>query len=304
MECINAPAAQPDEISLLDTETLCPEDQEREDEESLAQMEELLAIQRTHLRVRENHMNLMREALADLGHKRQELVTLKTQVADAVKKNDADAVNNLHIRVTELQESQTKYADLLQVSTSAAAEAYSASEHAIPDPKTPTIEVTEPSNPETETLLNQEVDGELQHAAYDEDDEDDDDDDEDAEAKDINAFISMNLTALLEEINSIDPTTEESSEASEWVSQQRDALIAQLEELQMMSRLEEEKRREQIQVLQEKQEELEGFKAQIEALSTQIEEQNTQIEEQNTEELEVQARKREVSEDGTLHQAL
>ncbi|KAI8823324.1 hypothetical protein BJ741DRAFT_634412 [Chytriomyces cf. hyalinus JEL632] len=291
MECITATAAAlPEETPLLDTETLCQEDQEKEDAETLTQMEELLAIQRTHLKVRENHMNLMREALADLGHKRQELVTLKTQVADAVKKNDADAVNSLHIRVTELQESQSKYADLLHVSTSAAAEAYSASEHANP---ATSIEVPEQSNPETETLLNQEVDGDTLHAAYD--DVEVDEDDEDAEAEDINSFIAMNLTALLEEINSIDPTTEESSEASEWVSQQRDALIAQLEELQIMSRLEEEKRREQIQVLQEKQDELEGFKAQIEALSTQIEEQNT---------VEVQAHGRQTSEDGTLHQDL
>ncbi|KAJ3246595.1 hypothetical protein HDU78_006584 [Chytriomyces hyalinus] len=291
MECITATAAAdlPEETPLLDTETLCQEDQEKEDAEALVQMEELLAIQRNHLKVRENHMNLMREALADLGHKRQELVTLKTQVADAVKKNDADAVNNLHIRVTELQESQSKYTDLLHVSTSAAAEAYSASEHANPASST---DAPEQSNPKTDTLLNQEVEGDNLHAA---DDDDDDDDDDDAEAEDINSFIAMNLKALLEEINSIDPTTEESSEASEWVSQQRDALIAQLEELQIMSRLEEEKRREQIQVLQEKQDELEGFKAQIEALSTQIEEQNT---------AEVQVHERETAEDGTSHQDL
>ncbi|KAJ3265594.1 hypothetical protein HDU77_004602 [Chytriomyces hyalinus] len=291
MECITATAAAdlPEETPLLDTEALCQEDQEKEDAEALVQMEELLAIQRNHLKVRENHMNLMREALADLGHKRQELVTLKTQVADAVKKNDADAVNNLHIRVTELQESQSKYTDLLHVSTSAAAEAYSASEHANPASST---DAPEQSNSKTDTLLNQEVEGDTLHAA---DDDDDDEDDDDAEAEDINSFIAMNLKALLEEINSIDPTTEESSEASEWVSQQRDALIAQLEELQIMSRLEEEKRREQIQVLQEKQDELEGFKAQIEALSTQIEEQNT---------AEVQVHERETAEDGTSHQDL
>ncbi|KAJ3407728.1 hypothetical protein HDU80_007947 [Chytriomyces hyalinus] len=294
MECITATAAAdlPEETPLLDTETLCQEDQEKEDAEALVQMEELLAIQRNHLKVRENHMNLMREALADLGHKRQELVTLKTQVADAVKKNDADAVNNLHIRVTELQESQSKYTDLLHVSTSAAAEAYSASEHANP---ASSADAPEQCNPETETLPSQEFEGNTLHAAYDDEDDEDDEDDDDAEAEDINSFIAMNLTALLEEINSIDPTTEESSEASEWVSQQRDALIAQLEELQIMSRLEEEKRREQIQVLQEKQDELEGFKAQIEALSTQIEEQNT---------AEVQVHERETAEDGTLHQDL
>ncbi|KAI8611078.1 hypothetical protein BC830DRAFT_1142890 [Chytriomyces sp. MP71] len=216
--------------------------------ELLAEMEELLAIQRVHLKVRENHMNMMKEALEDLGQKRAELITLKEQVAEAVKRNDMDAVSDLHSRVTMLQESQSKYVDMLEASQASGLAAG--------------VGLTEEGTGATQNGHDHDVD--------DDSEEDNDEEAEEQSSEEMTRFISMNLASLLAEINSIDPSTEESDEACAWVGQQRDMLIDQLEELQLLSSREQEKRRAQIEALHEREKELQKFKDRIEEIQGQV----------------------------------
>ncbi|KAJ3027117.1 UNVERIFIED_CONTAM: hypothetical protein HDU68_004394 [Siphonaria sp. JEL0065] len=232
--------------------------------EMLQEMEKLMDAQREHLRVRESHMNIMREALADLTKKREELTALRAQVSDAIGRNDITTVNNVYSRISELEESQTKFTEMLEASQA----------------------IRESSLYKTNRLDNEADESEDEGDLIFENDLDNDiykeDLDFDTSDKELTDYISANLSSLMSELNAIDPTTESTDAASEWVSGERDALISQLVELQKQSVTAHEKRNAQIAILQARQEELEEFQRQILDLENQVE---TSQEEEGVDEL-------------------
>ncbi|KAJ3016334.1 UNVERIFIED_CONTAM: hypothetical protein HDU68_012254 [Siphonaria sp. JEL0065] len=239
--------------------------------EMLQEMEKLMDAQREHLRVRESHMNIMREALADLTKKREELTSLRAQVSDAIKRNDITTVNNVHSRISELEESQTKFTEMLEVSQAIRESSLCK-----------TINLDNEADNEDEDEQDDEdlkFENDLNNDIYKEDQ------DFDAPDKELTDYISANLSSLMSELNAIDPTTESTDAASEWVSGERDALISQLVELQKQSVAAHEKRNAQMAILQARQEELEEFQRQILALEKQVE-NNEEEEEGEVEEAE------------------
>ncbi|KAJ3297986.1 hypothetical protein HDU79_001322 [Rhizoclosmatium sp. JEL0117] len=230
--------------------------------EMLSQMENLITAQREHLKVRESHMDIMREALADLAKKREELVSLRVQVSDAIERNDVCAVNEAHARITVLEESQSQFHEMLEASQAIRESAlYKTDDNSDSDD----IENTENNDKKEDDVDNE---------ADDEDDTDTDTDTDtefnESDSK-LNDFIAANLASLLAEVSAIDPSTESSAAASSWVADERDSLIAQLEDLQRQSLRALNQRSSQIAVLQQKQAELEDFQRQIIELEGQIE---------------------------------
>ncbi|KAI9335990.1 hypothetical protein BDR26DRAFT_865503 [Obelidium mucronatum] len=215
-------------------------------EQMLQEMEKLMDAQREHLRVRESHMNIMRDALVDLTKKREELTALRVQVSDAIQRNDMNAVNEVHSRISDLEDSQTKFTEMLEASQAIRESSLY---------KTIDLDDEESDDFEAEAEALQ-FESELNGLNRDEGEFDSTD-------KELTNYISSNLESLLAELKSIDPTTETSDAASEWVSDERDSLISQLVELQRQSVAAHEKRNAQIAILEARQEELEEFQRQI-----------------------------------------
>ncbi|KAJ3073070.1 hypothetical protein HDU98_002276 [Podochytrium sp. JEL0797] len=219
------------------------------DQEALMEnMGQLLTVQREHLKAREGHMDIMREALADLTQKREELVSLRSQVSDAMSRNDIHAVNEVHSRITVLEESQSKFAEMLEASQAIrASNIYSDADGDIEN---------EFDSDDNEEYDEEDLNHDLEFSAND---------------TELSEFISKSLASLMLEVNAIDAATEDTPEASQWVEGEREFLIAQLEELQRESIMAHEARTAQIAELQKKQAELESFKKQILMLEAQAE---------------------------------
>ncbi|KAJ3212560.1 hypothetical protein HDU83_001223 [Entophlyctis luteolus] len=207
--------------------------------ESLAQISELVAIQRQHLKVREAHMDMMRSAVADLAEKREQLAQLRAQVADAINRNDISEVNRLHERVTELQQSHESLTEKLNLTQ---------------DISDFDENIAADSNSDIA-----DYDAEADAAALE---QAENADFESSDAR-LNQFIEKSLAELMAEVDSIDPSTESSNGASEIVQAGISTLRAHILDIQSAIAAECENRDAQIALLEAKQSELDEFKRAI-----------------------------------------
>ncbi|KAJ3116920.1 hypothetical protein HK100_000927 [Physocladia obscura] len=174
-----------------------------DDVQMLTEMHQLLAVQRQHLKVREAHMDMMKDAIKDLEQKRDELDDLRLKVSHAIERNDINEVNDLHERVSILQSSQSRYEEMLQTSE------------------------------EFAQFQQEELDDEYNEAEEEENNKNNKASISQSTAS-LTTFIEKNLSSLMQEILAIDPSTESSTEASDAVKEGRDAVLAQVLGMQKM----------------------------------------------------------------------